>query len=480
MKCKSVWLFAVILLSAVLPAGTLTFHSGGAAVQGTMPPVTGLEAGTMTLPACTYTRDGYRFVGWVNYDSAGDASLSPVCQDRGTFDFRELSQGHLGTHLYAVWAPEGEVYTITFADCSDPQIENPMRPLYVRKGDTIVIPPLEFELPAGFSCVEYQTDTDGYLRIGGTFRPKQDVVFTPNVVPESGWIGGAHPEHAGRWVMMRNVEPPTDVLLESTIIAGKEVVYRRIPWKPDCGWYDLSQYNYNFCWAGSGAALMHWWFAQNRDYVERYGKYEGPDPEKVDPSGASAIFTRFVSGGWPNEGGYPTWAFHWFLAGDTDDALPDAVRGKAGYLKEVFADKLPTDVVELTSRRIFNDAMTRFLTEGYGIGVAEREVLDHAITFWGAHYDAEGYIDAVMVTDTAGDPTSQKGGGYEDEFVLGGLILDIVYDESSSKPYYVTAGGGRSRVGTLYALGLGTDVWEAYFARRDTMEAPAETMECSQ
>ena len=62
-----------------------------------------------------------------------------------------------------------------------------------------------------------------------------------------------------------------------------------LPWKKEYGWYDCNKSistgssgentDSEMCWAAGDSNLLHWWFAQNKRYIDMYGdRYKGPDP----------------------------------------------------------------------------------------------------------------------------------------------------------------------------------------------------------
>lgn len=85
--------------------GQVTFYSNGG--SGSMEPLKGLSEGQeIQLPKNTFTRQGYRFVGWSN--TAG--SDEPIYQDA----FSRFPYYPSNSTLYAIWEPEATALRISF------------------------------------------------------------------------------------------------------------------------------------------------------------------------------------------------------------------------------------------------------------------------------------------------------------------------------------------------------------------------------
>lgn len=60
-----------IAMQRTAGTGTVTFHGNGG--NGSMQPITGLSDGQeLQLPRNTFTRTGYRFVGWTNMPNGNE------------------------------------------------------------------------------------------------------------------------------------------------------------------------------------------------------------------------------------------------------------------------------------------------------------------------------------------------------------------------------------------------------------------------
>jgi uncharacterized repeat protein (TIGR02543 family) len=80
---------------------TLTFDANGG--TGSMSSLTVAEYSSVTLPANSFTRDGYTFVGWSEYSSASYASYA---------DGENIATGDTDRTLYAVWTVR--THTLSF------------------------------------------------------------------------------------------------------------------------------------------------------------------------------------------------------------------------------------------------------------------------------------------------------------------------------------------------------------------------------
>ena len=141
--------------------GQVTFYSNGG--SGSMEPLKGLSEGQeIQLPQNTFTRQGYRFVGWSN--TAG--SDEPMYQDA----FPRFTYYPSNSTLYAIWEPEATALRISFNGNGG---EGSMEPIYVRANQTIIVPPHQFTTAdKGYECKGYGLSPDDYARyrIGGTAK----------------------------------------------------------------------------------------------------------------------------------------------------------------------------------------------------------------------------------------------------------------------------------------------------------------------
>lgn len=185
----------------------------------------------------------------------------------------------------------------------------------------------------------------------------------------------------------------------------------------------------NLCFAAAAANGLHWWMAQNSQYIDRYLE-KNPDLPKADkiknlkqPFNSqydSPIYQIFVSqfanrkeGYWPDilqdqfiNGYYPK--EHGGVNDpdfDGDNLISKGPDPRGGFFYEAFGRK------NLTARHYYetgyyafgNDLKNylqsgNFVTMTYDMGASA-----HVVSLWGAEYDAAGRITGVYFSDSDDD-----------------------------------------------------------------------------
>ena len=439
-----------------IPAATgqVTFYSNGG--SGSMEPLKGLAEGQeFQLPKNTFTRQGYRFVGWSN--TAG--SDEPMYQDA----FSRFPYYPSNSTLYAIWEPEATALRISFNGNGG---EGSMEPIYVRANQTIIVPPHQF-IPAdkGYECKGYGLSPDDYTRyrIGGTARFTSSCTLYAFWSPLDGSIGGACEEFKGQSVFVEGVHVPDEDWVQTSTNPVKYFA----EWKAGRGWYDVDQDWLNFCWAATGSNVIHWWLDRNKKYIQEYRKTHDVPEFKYYGKGVSDVFRHFVRNWVENKGDLPTRGFDWFING-IDDGVQASAKGKGGFFKDVFGNNSLAVTYNPMSRRTFNECVVDALKNNRMLSIDESNISgSHAITFWGAEFDENGYVKALYYVDSA---TAWNNSLLGRDLSLG--KIDVIYREDQNwRPYMQTSvlingvvQHGLIPIVTVYSYDKGTEYWEEYFA----------------
>lgn len=245
-----------------------------------------------------------------------------------------------------------------------------------------------------------------------------------------------------------------------------------LPWKEGCGWYDCNKTDPtnddtsaysdgNLCWAASDSNLLHWWFAQNKDYIKRYGdRYKGPSYEYPLPKAQeSDIFQSFIDT-FINQGGIGADGINWFINGEIPTSTEQRNPNGAGYFKEVFGDVRLGKEVTGISRFTFNDTIKDALTNRKAIAISITfSTGGHLETIWGAEFDENGDVSYVYVADNNDRSSYEKYG-------IGIGRYRITYSSDNIFTYFHTGMIGSTTgfpVKRLTTISLGREQWEVFF-----------------
>lgn len=331
--------------------------------------------------------------------------------------------------------------------------EGRIDPVYLEEGEQYTLPSgSDYFTKFNSRFAGYALTNDGLATLypGNPFTMgREDVTLYAVWYIENPGLGGASEVFRDTTVWLKGVRPPREEdwkLLQPAFDNKYTYV-----WSEGCGWYNVNQSFYNFCWAATCCNILHWWLDQNADYVKRFG-YDGPC--KYGDQYNSEIFYYFRRL-WPNEGNWTQYGFQWFINGNAEIK-------EGGFFKEVFAGKTLYDEYYSRTGKIYRSRFTelcdRALRENMGIGLISETVgRPHEFTIWGVEFDEEGYVRAIYRTNSADSNYTTDG-----QFV-GIRRSEIVYDEnliaripSSMEGYYV-------RIFGIQIYSLGREHWEEYF-----------------
>lgn len=279
-----------------------------------------------------------------------------------------------------------------------------------------------------------------------------------------------------KWVY--GITPPSD---DSWIKLFPEF-YRTeyLPWKKDYGWTDCNKLNPtlnpenpiedgNLCWAASASNLLHWWFRINKKYIDEYGdRYKGPDYNyPLEKEQESDIFQLFIDS-FDNEAGKIDEGLNWFISGKIPSLPPlKPNNNPAGFFKDVFpssdSSKLLAKNFGGLSKERFNEIIKDALDNKKGIGGVIGDVTSsHAVTFWGAEFDSDGFISAIYMADNNDRDLFESNG-------VGCVRIEIVYvvlegtaTQTNYKLGYIPDDSKSFPINRIVTLDLGEERWREF------------------
>ena len=269
------------------------------------------------------------------------------------------------------------------------------------------------------------------------------------------------------------------------IIQGGKDTYitYTVPYSSGDGWYDVNKttsggnidIDKNLCFAAVSSNMLHWWFDQNIEYVDRYIEKNGDiiranrklsdlktsfeSPEK------SEIFELYkVLYGYNERGFYSDLLMDLFINGytpkttgatniESDDLIPS---NNGGFFHDVFKGEKLTDRTYGGNYESLSNLLKSILGNGGIVGVSHKvfRKSNHIVTLWGAEYDLNGKLKAVYVSDS--DDQDERNVGmkrYEIRNVGGIAKLSTNKTDKSAG----------AEVGYLHILYQGSDQWNNYF-----------------
>ena len=269
------------------------------------------------------------------------------------------------------------------------------------------------------------------------------------------------------------------------IIQGGKDTYitYTVPYSSGDGWYDVNKttsggnidIDKNLCFAAVSSNMLHWWFDQNIENVDRYIEKNG-DIIRANRK-LSDLKTSFVSQdkseifelykvlyGYNERGFYSDLLMDLFINGytpkttgatniESDDLIPS---NNGGFFYEVFKGKKLTDRTYGGNYQSLSDLLKEILGNGGIVGLSHKvfRKSNHIVTLWGAEYDLNGKLKAVYVSDS--DDQDERNVGmkrYEIRNVGGRAKVSTNETDKSAG----------AEVGYLHILYQGSDQWNNYF-----------------
>ena len=256
-----------------------------------------------------------------------------------------------------------------------------------------------------------------------------------------------------------------------------------VPYSSGDGWYDVNKtrsggnidIDKNLCFAAVSSNMLHWWFDQNIENVDRYIEKNGDiiranrklsdlktsfeNPEN------SKIFELYkVLYGYNERGFYSDLLMDLFINGytpnpkggtnmESDELIPN---NNGGFFYDVFKGKKLTDRTYGGNYESLSNLLKEILGNGGIVGLSHKvfSKSNHIVTLWGAEYDLNGKLKAVYISDSD-DQYERNVGMKRYEIRNVGGIAKVSTNETDR-----SAG---AEVRYLHILYQGTGQWENYF-----------------
>jgi len=177
---------------------------------------------------------------------------------------------------------------------------------------------------------------------------------------------------------------------------------------------DISQ-----CWAKTASNMLHWWFEQNKDYIDKYKQkaaieaWKQPlykhdyirglqDEEENKKSNIANIFRAYTHNN--PRGGYIEDGLTWYLY--KRDAQKTLGSIYPGLFNDVFThDTSPITIERCETKAEFEQLMNKALDNKRAIGIfwqgsKGKKPYQHAVTCWGAAYDEENNIICLYIAES--------------------------------------------------------------------------------
>lgn len=256
-----------------------------------------------------------------------------------------------------------------------------------------------------------------------------------------------------------------------------------VPYSSGDGWYDVNKtrsggnidIDKNLCFAAVSSNMLHWWFDQNIENVDRYiekngdiiranrklsdlkTSFESPEDSKIfelykllygyNERGfySDLLIDLFINGYTPNlKGGTNI---------ESDDLIPN---NNGGFFYDVFKGEKLTDRTYGGNYESLSNLLKEILGNGGIVGLSHKvfSSSNHIVTLWGAEYDLNGNLKAVYISDSD-DQDERNVGMKRYEIRNVGGIAKISTNETDK-----SAG---AEVGYLHILYQGTNRWNNYF-----------------
>ena len=256
-----------------------------------------------------------------------------------------------------------------------------------------------------------------------------------------------------------------------------------VPYSSGDGWYDVNKtrsggntdIDKNLCFAAVSSNMLHWWFDQNIENVDRYIEKNG-DIIRVNrklsdlktsfesPENSKIFELYKVLYGYNERGFYSDLLMDLFINGytpktnggtniESDDLIPN---NNGGFFYDVFKGEKLTDRTYGGNYESLSNLLKEILGNGGIVGLSHKvfSKSNHIVTLWGAEYDLNGKLKAVYISDSD-DQDERNVGMKRYEIRNVGGIAKISTNETDK-----SAG---AEVGYLHILYQGTNRWNNYF-----------------
>ena len=177
---------------------------------------------------------------------------------------------------------------------------------------------------------------------------------------------------------------------------------------------DLSQ-----CWAKTAANMLHWWFEQNKAYIDTYKQKAGIEPWKRplykhdyirgltdEQEGKKSYIANIFRAYTHNKsyGGYIEDGLTWYLYERNGQKTLGSIY--PGLFNDVFTfDTRPINTERCETKKEFERSMNEAFDKGRAIGLFWKgskgdKPYQHAVTCWGAAYDEDNNIICLYIAES--------------------------------------------------------------------------------
>lgn len=202
-----------------------------------------------------------------------------------------------------------------------------------------------------------------------------------------------------------------------------------VPYSSGDGWYDVNKtrsggntdIDKNLCFAAVSSNMLHWWFDQNIENVDRYIEKNGDIiranrklsdlKTSFESPENSKIFELYkVLYGYNERGFYSDLLMDLFINGytpnlkggtniESDDLIPN---NNGGFFYDVFKGEKLTDRTYGGNYESLSNLLKEILGNGGIVGLSHKvfSKSNHIVTLWGAEYDLNGKLKAVYISDS--------------------------------------------------------------------------------
>ncbi|WP_315601814.1 IdeS/Mac family cysteine endopeptidase [Treponema socranskii] len=237
---------------------------------------------------------------------------------------------------------------------------------------------------------------------------------------------------------------------------------------------DLSQ-----CWAKTAANMLHWWFEQNKAYIDTYKQkaaieeWKKPlydykyvrglsDTEENKKSYIANIFRAYTHN--RSYGGYIEDGLTWYLYKRDGQKTLGSIY--PGLFNDVFTfDTRPINTERCETKKEFERIMNEAFDKGRAIGLFWKgskgnKLYQHAVTCWGAAYDADDNIICLYIAESNLTEPALYPYGVQ----YRGNIYDEPEQNSAYMFNYYLSKPEDIYVDSITTLDLGEEQWKAWLA----------------
>ena len=176
----------------------------------------------------------------------------------------------------------------------------------------------------------------------------------------------------------------------------------------------------NQCWAKTDANMLHWWFEQNKENINRYKIKKNLTGDAAKPY--EPFYTRGLADNMEhekssianlyrekciNKGGDPGDGLKWYLFGLNGFRNAKNKNFSPALFKDIFNEaNSPIKQPTIYTKKEFEDTIKDALNSEKAVGLNRygTDTSQHAITLWGAAFDKDNNIVAIYVVDNNEKP----------------------------------------------------------------------------